>query len=144
MSNKSSRFHPPQDTRHCGLAVTSRGQIPRHLPSCIPSCIIVLGIPALGASGHIQSPHILSLLFWPPSRVCFLVSRKKRFLVVFAPCALLGVAGMDVTLLLWSGFGNAPARMNSDTGVNLGLSHSLGLLGDMHRKLKGVRKGAHT
>lgn len=30
----------------------------------------------------VQSPHILSLLFWPPGCVCFVVSRKECFLVV--------------------------------------------------------------
>lgn len=77
-----------QDTRHCGFVVTSQGQIPEHLPSCIHDCIIVLGIPPHGASWRVQSPHILSLLSWPPRCVCFLVSRKKSFLVVSlrVPC----------------------------------------------------------
>lgn len=104
-------------SRHCGFAMTSWGQISEHLPSCIHGCLIVLGIPPHRASWPVQSPHILCLLPWPPRCVCFVVSRKKLS-CGFSPCALmLGVAGMDVSLLLWSRCGNPSARMNSDTAI---------------------------
>lgn len=92
-----------QDARRYGFAMTSWGQIPEHLRSCIHRCIIVLGVSPHGASWPVQNPHILSLLFWPPDCVCFWVSRKKGFLVVSlcVPCSSWHEPAAFIVIQIW-------------------------------------------